>query len=339
MIACCKSIHLSRQLNLLCVRQFLLLKFEPKQIFENFIYRELLKSLDTLQRLGVICLSSTSSVALNEESSDMAPSTMFLPLNHSQSSNLDPDSRHAITLSKNLSEAFDQPEFSDLIVRCQTSEFHVHRVIVCAHSNFFKALCTHDTQEKKEAFVDIEDLEPNTVKAVLQCIYNIPYAVPSGVEGYNDPTGNCGFYDDLNCHIRVHAVAIQLSVPAVASYSAERVIQTLDVLHPSVKPDEARSQQAIDLAWSSVPDTSTDFGQINSMKDAVVRVMRRFHDWPTTPLQTEWRLTVRSLLERNPGFAQRFASTHPAPGTPNESFFETRNYIHPELYQEHDFFF
>lgn len=36
---------------------------------------------------------------------------------------------------------FDDAQFSDLVVRCRDDEYHVHRIIMCSHSQWFAKVC------------------------------------------------------------------------------------------------------------------------------------------------------------------------------------------------------
>ncbi|KAI9723795.1 MAG: hypothetical protein M1828_004045 [Chrysothrix sp. TS-e1954] len=211
---------------------------------------------------------------------------------------------HALEMAQGLIESFDNPEYSDLIIRCKDTDFRVHKVIVCQHSRFFKAACEHDMKEKKDGIVEVHDIDPEAVKAVLSSVYCKPYKVPSEKEFDADVgprTWDESFYDDIMFHIDVHAAAVQLNFASVAGHSAFHPLRLLEA-EPGHKLIEARFQAAIDRAWASVPDKLPGFPEVDAMRDALVRMVRHWLE-----SESAERPVIRGLLTKNQDFAQRLA--------------------------------
>ena len=71
-----------------------------------------------------------------------------------------------------LSSFVESGEFSDCIVKCGFEEFKCHKLILAGRSTVFKAMFSHDLQEKKSSEVVIDDLEENTVSELIHYIYS-----------------------------------------------------------------------------------------------------------------------------------------------------------------------
>ena len=76
------------------------------------------------------------------------------------------------TLTADLQKLFESPAFSDTVVVCGDQEFKAHRVFLSARSEVFRAMFGHDeTKESQTGRVEILDLSPKTVSALLRFIY------------------------------------------------------------------------------------------------------------------------------------------------------------------------
>ncbi|ETN46923.1 uncharacterized protein HMPREF1541_01112 [Cyphellophora europaea CBS 101466] len=66
---------------------------------------------------------------------------------------------------------------SDFIIECEGVRFNVHRLIVKAGSDFFRALCTNDCQENKASHCNLPEDDPETIGRVIQFLYTGSYPV------------------------------------------------------------------------------------------------------------------------------------------------------------------
>jgi hypothetical protein len=64
-------------------------------------------------------------------------------------------------------------EFSDFEIRCHNHVFRVHRLILVAKSDFFKAVINDDFREKVDGAVDLSEFEPGVVAwMIFHCYTN-----------------------------------------------------------------------------------------------------------------------------------------------------------------------
>lgn len=79
-------------------------------------------------------------------------------------------SEHGCTFR--LSEFFNSKDFSDFTIICgENTKFPVHRCILSHRSSVFKNLFTVDMIESKENYVEVEDIDAETMLEVLRYIY------------------------------------------------------------------------------------------------------------------------------------------------------------------------
>ncbi|XP_077975510.1 kelch repeat and BTB domain-containing protein 3-like [Styela clava] len=60
---------------------------------------------------------------------------------------------------------------SDFTIKVGEESFPVHRNILIAASEYFRAMLSHDTKERQEGFVDMKEVEPDAVKLCIKFIY------------------------------------------------------------------------------------------------------------------------------------------------------------------------
>lgn len=68
---------------------------------------------------------------------------------------------------------FNNPEYSDLVLRCEHRTWKVHRVIVCGRCDFFKA-CVDRHFKGKEAhdgIIDLPDDDPDVIEVLVKYLY------------------------------------------------------------------------------------------------------------------------------------------------------------------------
>jgi len=71
---------------------------------------------------------------------------------------------------------FTSGKFADFQLRCNGRHFNVHKVIICATSKYFEALCGGNFMESSKNYATLDDEEPAVVARVLQACYSGNYA-------------------------------------------------------------------------------------------------------------------------------------------------------------------
>ncbi|KKZ65730.1 hypothetical protein EMCG_08469 [[Emmonsia] crescens] len=67
-------------------------------------------------------------------------------------------------------------KYSDLILKCQRTEFKVRRAIVCSQSPVLAAACDRDSKEATSNTIQIDGFDVETVKQMLQFMYTQTYS-------------------------------------------------------------------------------------------------------------------------------------------------------------------
>lgn len=100
------------------------------------------------------------------------PTSTFLP----------PPDRLFSSLSTDLGNLLRDKVLTDMVLECKGRDFACHTAVLAARSDVFQAMFVHDTAEVRLARVDIEDLEPDVVAAMLEFIYKGTVEMPIGKE-------------------------------------------------------------------------------------------------------------------------------------------------------------
>ncbi|GFY53128.1 hypothetical protein TNIN_190631 [Trichonephila inaurata madagascariensis] len=74
-------------------------------------------------------------------------------------------------LKENLESSYKEDLLCDVNLKTKTRSFPAHRSILSARSRVFKAMFTHDMKEKNSEYVNVEDLNDDTVQRLLHYIY------------------------------------------------------------------------------------------------------------------------------------------------------------------------
>jgi hypothetical protein len=62
-------------------------------------------------------------------------------------------------------------EYSDFLIVCGGREFHVHRVIICPRSSYFRLMCKENFKEGITKRLELTDEDPDVFQAVLTFLY------------------------------------------------------------------------------------------------------------------------------------------------------------------------
>lgn len=62
-------------------------------------------------------------------------------------------------------------EYSDFLVTCANREFHVHRLVICPRSSYFRLVCKESFKEGITQKLDLVDEDPDVFQSVLTFLY------------------------------------------------------------------------------------------------------------------------------------------------------------------------
>ncbi|GBN07956.1 Speckle-type POZ protein [Araneus ventricosus] len=71
-----------------------------------------------------------------------------------------------------LKATYNNKYLTDVELKTKTKSFPAHKVILCARSYVFKAMLTNDMKEKNSNFIQIDDLDDDTVHQLLLFLYS-----------------------------------------------------------------------------------------------------------------------------------------------------------------------
>ncbi|KAI9726484.1 MAG: hypothetical protein M1828_001306 [Chrysothrix sp. TS-e1954] len=115
-----------------------------------------------------------------------------------------------------LCDRFDNPEFSDLTIRCHGRDFAVHKTIVCPQSSYLHAAMKHGMEEQVNSLIVLEEHEVEVVRAVLHYLYRGTY----DFETYSAVDGT--EMSALEFHVRVFLAADYFDVPTLQHEASTR---------------------------------------------------------------------------------------------------------------------
>ncbi|XP_077969731.1 kelch-like protein 12 isoform X1 [Styela clava] len=87
---------------------------------------------------------------------------------------------HDAELLENLNRMRENKMFCDFLIKVGSEEIPVHKNVVSAGSDYFKAMLSHDTKESQAGIVDIKESNPVCVKKCIDFIYTGNGSVADG---------------------------------------------------------------------------------------------------------------------------------------------------------------
>ncbi|KAI7289663.1 hypothetical protein KC343_g4719 [Hortaea werneckii] len=78
-------------------------------------------------------------------------------------------------LVNGLKRAFDSSDHTDLTIICQGRQWKVHKVLLCAQSEWFETSCAGCWKEGQEGTITFKDDHPQVIEAMLRWFYEHDY--------------------------------------------------------------------------------------------------------------------------------------------------------------------
>eukprot|EP00095_Tigriopus_kingsejongensis_P001617 maker-scaffold289_size220122-snap-gene-1.26 protein:Tk01617 transcript:maker-scaffold289_size220122-snap-gene-1.26-mRNA-1 annotation:"speckle-type poz isoform x2" len=75
------------------------------------------------------------------------------------------------TLPEDIKNMQDESNFNDVSIKCGDVIMRCSKFILCARSDVFRAMFSHEMKESRELQIRIEDVEPSTLKDMLEFLY------------------------------------------------------------------------------------------------------------------------------------------------------------------------
>ena len=81
------------------------------------------------------------------------------------------ENEHAKRILQRLDSMRRDEKNCDLVIRAEGKEIRVNRDVMCAASDYFDAMFSHDTKEKQEGVVDMKEIPFSSVEKCINFIY------------------------------------------------------------------------------------------------------------------------------------------------------------------------
>ena len=138
-------------------------------------------------------------------------------------------------LSDNIATLMESEKYSDLIIKCQGQEWHVHKAIICSASPFLAKECDSQMREGWSGIINHDEtFDADTVGRMIPYIYKQTYEV-SGEDGLSlsrsEEGGDVGgdaarqsvdINDILTAHVEVYGIGDYYNIKNLKIFAAER---------------------------------------------------------------------------------------------------------------------
>ncbi|CRG91090.1 hypothetical protein PISL3812_08138 [Talaromyces islandicus] len=118
-------------------------------------------------------------------------------------------------LTTSIQDFFNSSRFSDLTIVTKDQEFKVHKLIVCALSDYFSRLFENNWKETTENVVRLDEDEPRSVEAMIHFMYGFSYDSSGSDRGRVSP---------MLFNVKVYQVGDKYSVPKLKEEAREKFI-------------------------------------------------------------------------------------------------------------------
>ncbi|GKU15375.1 unnamed protein product [Fusarium langsethiae] len=174
-----------------------------------------------------------------------------------------------------LKNYFKNDALSDAVIRCEGSEFKVHRLILSCHSEYFAKQLEGPWKESSERAIDIKDFDPTVVEAMLHFMYYFHYTNVSGVSAMVFDAQVYQIADKYSVHaLKRHAknkfgtaveagwtmddFPVAINVVYTTTPSNDRGLRDLTVETSHINLDELTSRAGFCETLRTTPDFAAD---------------------------------------------------------------------------------
>ena len=81
------------------------------------------------------------------------------------------DDKSCGTEGIDFSDFLTSGTFSDVQIKCENQKFNCHRLLLAAKSPVFKAMLQNNMAEARSGLIEVNDMKPSVLKALLEYIY------------------------------------------------------------------------------------------------------------------------------------------------------------------------
>ncbi|KAF2686968.1 POZ domain-containing protein [Lentithecium fluviatile CBS 122367] len=154
---------------------------------------------------------------------------------------------------------FNNPFLSDVtihqIFNGQSKEYHAHKAVLCAHSEYFMRMFSGSFQEATDRVIELQDDNPIHFEVMLKYMYTLKYEVPS----MNELEKDAQFHQTYLLPIGVYALADKYGVSELGTIATDRF-----PLEGSLIPTEGR--RIVEAHYSKCVQADSVMGRVIARK-------------------------------------------------------------------------
>lgn len=115
-------------------------------------------------------------------------------------------------LKNGMATFLSSEKYSDLQIKTGGTWRNVHKLVLCAQSDFFDKACSERFKEGIEARIDLEEDPPDAVAAMLSFLYLFDYKIPEQQESM-----------DLQFHAKVYVIAEKYDISCLKEHAFQQI--------------------------------------------------------------------------------------------------------------------
>ncbi|PQE33412.1 BTB POZ domain protein [Rutstroemia sp. NJR-2017a WRK4] len=177
----------------------------------------------------------------------------------------------------------NSPSLSDGIIECENKEFKIHKLVLCAQSNYFSKAFQGDWKESTDGHITLKEDDVSAVEAMLRFMYTFDYDASSSAKSSSSP---------MVFNAKVYSIADKYEVLSLKSYAKQKFETTVETCW-----DMDDFPHAIAEVYNSTP--SVDQGLRKVVVDAACKHLDQLLS----------KQGFRDMLEGTEGFAPDVVQT------------------------------
>ncbi|CEI68464.1 unnamed protein product [Fusarium venenatum] len=170
-----------------------------------------------------------------------------------------------------LKKYFNNKTLSDVVVRCSSQEFAVHKLVLFSHSEYFVKQLSGPWKESQENAIVITEFHADVVEAMLYFLYHLDYKVPTNAMIFN---------------ARMYEIADNYGLDSLKNLAKDKFRTAIEA-----DWNEAEYVDAISIVYTSTPPQDHD------LRESVVDISMEHMN------ELIGHGDFKSALEANPEFA------------------------------------